>query len=130
MLLEKLKLDYPIFDRRFDFTTDELTNIETTARIIKLVNEIIDILNNWNTNLEQYEKIANITNNRKLSPTGNFTGTLMGRLVSMVLASVDDSAQKIVYLANQFEDGQTGLVIDGGFFEADAIDKNYNGGIF
>lgn len=135
--LEKLDLQYPVFDRRFDFTRDELTNLEVIGRIVKLVNDIIDIINNWNSNLDRYELSDNITVNRKLSPNGNFTGSLMGRLVSVVLAQIDDNGvkiadnrDKIAYLLSQFSDGQTGWVIDGGFFEDTGIKQNYDGGMF
>ena len=80
--------------------------------------------------LKQYEKSADITNGRKLSPTGNFTGTLAGVAISLVLAKIDSNASALKYLADQFSDGQTGLVIDGAFFESDGIHKNYNGGMF
>jgi hypothetical protein len=77
-----------------------------------------------------YEKSADITNKRKLSPTGNLTGSLAGRAANLVLANIDSNRNQIEYIANQFSDGQTGTVIDGGFFEDSGIRKNYNGGMF
>lgn len=42
----------------------------------------------------------------------------------------ENNRDQLQYLTNQFSDGQTGLVIDGGFFQETGIKKNYNGGIF
>lgn len=77
-----------------------------------------------------YETKQNITNARKLSPSGNFTGTWQGQTYTQVFGKVDNNTDMIKYLTNQFSDGQTGLVIDGGFFEETGIKKNYNGGVF
>src|SRR6185312_4505414 len=110
-LIEKVYPHYPILDRKFAFDQEELTQIELTARIAHSLNEVIDELGGWQGALDKHELSDNITNNRKLSPNGNFTGTLAGRLASLVLAQIDNNADKIVYIANQFSDGQTGLVI-------------------
>lgn len=80
--------------------------------------------------LKDYEKSANITNNRKLSQNGDFTGTIQGQASSLVWSKIAGNAQQLQYLADQFSDGQTGLVIDGAYFESDGIHKNYNGGMF
>lgn len=77
-----------------------------------------------------YEKSETITRERKLSPKGDFSGTILGRAANLVLAGIDNNSDKIAYLVSQFSDGQTGLVIDGGFFEDSGIKKNYNGGMF
>lgn len=79
---------------------------------------------------EKYETKENITTARKLSPTGNFTGTWQGETFSKVFGKVDNNNDLIEYLTNQFSDGQTGYVIDGGFFEETGISRNYNGGVF
>lgn len=78
----------------------------------------------------KYETKENITTARKLSPTGNFTGTWQGETYTKVFGKVDTNNDLINYLTNQFSDGRTGLVIDGGFFEQTGIDKNYDGGVF
>lgn len=80
--------------------------------------------------MKDYEKSADITSKRKLTPNGNFTGTIQGRASNLILAGIDGNAQQLKYLADQFADGQTGLVIDGGYFENEGIDRNYNGGRF
>lgn len=129
-MIQEINFTQPILDRRFDFNKEDLTAIELTARLNKKLNEVIHFINNLNLLFDSKEDKDNLTNKRKLSPTGDFTGSLHGVPVDNVLYSVDNSADKITYLANQFSDGYTGLVIDGGFFEDDHIAKNYNGGLF
>lgn len=129
-IINPIDFTQPVLDRRFDFNKEDLTAIELTARLNKKLNEIIDFINNLNLLFDSKEDKENLTTRRKLSPDGDFTGSLNGVPVDNVLYSVDNSADKITYLANQFSDGYTGLVIDGGFFEDDAIAKNYNGGLF
>lgn len=77
-----------------------------------------------------YETKQNITNARKLSPSGNFTGKWNGKTYTQVFSKVDQNSDMIEYLTDRFTDGQTGLKIDGGFFEDTGIKKNYDGGIF
>ena len=79
---------------------------------------------------ETYETKQNITNNRKLSSSGNFTGKWNGKTFTEVFGKTQQNSDLIKYLTNQFSDGQTGLVIDGGFFEDTGIKKNYDGGRF
>lgn len=77
-----------------------------------------------------YEKKDDLTNKRKLSPSGDFTGTWFGNTFTKIFGKVDSNTDQIEYLSNQFADGRTGFVIDGGFFEETGIDKNYDGGVF
>lgn len=128
--LEKLQSRYPYNDRRLDFDTEELTGIDLTARLKEKINEVIDFLNGWNAGLNGKEDSVNITNNRKLSPTGDFTGSIWGKDTLSMLAQMDTTRDMYQYLANQFSDGHTGWVIDCGFFEDTKIKKNYDGGIF
>lgn len=79
---------------------------------------------------DTYETKENITNVRKLSTNADFTGTWNGEQHLKVRGDIDNNRDNIQYLTNQFTDGQTGLVIDGGFFEDTGIKKNYNGGVF
>ena len=129
-MLEPLKIHPPIFDRRFDFTSEELSTLEMIGRVAQKANEIMEVINNWQDNVDQRELSSDITVKRKLSPSGNFTGTIAGRLSSLVVADVEDAKDKIVFLAEQFADGQTGLVVDGGYFEGSEIKKSYDGGRF
>jgi hypothetical protein len=80
--------------------------------------------------LNQYEKSDTISMNRKLSTTGNFTGSVNGRAANALVSGVDIAGQQVRFLANQFKSGQTGQVMDGGFFTDTGINKSYNGGLF
>ena len=131
-MIEKLK-GFCNVAKNFVFD-NEFSIYELLLKTMEKVNEIIDNINNKDDYLLKLinlkEDSKDITNKRKLDEKGNFTGKLFGRQVQRVLASVDNSRDKINYLTNQFSDGQTGFVIDGGFFTEDGIRDNYNGGVF
>lgn len=131
-MIEKLK-GFCNVSKNFIFD-NEFSIYELLLKVAEKVNEIIDNINNRDEHLLKLinlkENSSDITNKRKLDEKGNFTGKLFGRQVQSVLASVDNSRDKINYLTNQFSDGQTGFVIDGGFFTEDGIRDNYNGGVF
>jgi len=94
-----------------------------TSKVDELGQEIQDIS-------DTYETKENITNSRKLSPSGNFTGKWNGKTYTEFYGEVDSNSDTLQYLVKQFSDGRTGLVIDGGFFEETGINKNYDGGVF
>jgi len=121
---------YPLNDRNFDFNHQELTEIQLLAKLIKTVNHIIENVNSFQGSIDGKENSVDITNKRKLSPTGNFTGSLYGQPVINVLGEIDSNKDKLLYLTNQFSDGQTGFVIDGGFFSSTGVARNFNGGLF
>jgi predicted metal-dependent hydrolase len=105
-----------------------LKTMKEYVATVEALKEEIDKINKEFPNI--YEKSVTITNNRKLSPKGDFTGTIHGRSALTTIAQIDTNRDNIQYIANQFSDGQTGLVIDGGFFEDSGIRRNYNGGMF
>lgn len=114
-----------------------LTMLEKVNLVIKFMqdisldfNEVVDFANEFDDKLKIKEDSNHITKSRKLSSTGNFTGTLDGKPVSTVFNELTDNRDKIAYLTSQFSNGQTGLVIDGGYFEASEIQNNYDGGVF
>lgn len=131
-MLEKLK-GFCTTSKNFVFD-NEFSIYELLLKTMEKVNEIIDNINNKDDYLLKLinlkENSSDITNKRKLDEKGNFTGKLFGRQVQSVLANVDSNKNKIEYLTNQFSDGQTGFVIDGGFFTEDGIKDNYDGGVF
>ena len=93
--------------------------------------EIIEIVNQFETDITNKEDSSNITNNRKLSENGDFTGTLCGKKSAcQTVSEIDNNRDQIQFIANQFSDGQTGLVVDGGFFIETGIKASYNGGYF
>lgn len=113
---------------------NSLSYYEVLMKVLSKINEIIESTNGidqkFNDLWAAKENKDDLTNLRKLSPTGDFTGSILGNPVMQVLAWILTNSDKIHYLTSQFSDGQTGFVIDGGFFEETAISHNYNGGIW
>lgn len=96
---------------------------ECVAAVASLTEDIANIS-------DTYETKDNITTQRKLSNSGNFTGTWNGEKQTKMRGDINNNRSQISFLASQFADGATGLVIDGGFFDESGIKKNYNGGFF
>jgi hypothetical protein len=116
---------------QFPYTNTHDLNLDWILKTMReCVAQVVEFAKTLETIPATYETKDNITNKRKLSTTGNFTGTIQGRSSLLTLAQIDSNAANLRYLANQFSDGQTGLVIDGAFFEGDGINRNYNGGLF
>lgn len=86
--------------------------------------------NEFEQQLEEKENVNFLTNHRKLSKEGNFTGSINGIPTTQVLIEVNDTQQQLQYLEGQFSDGVTGLVVNGGFFENGEVLKTYDGGKF
>lgn len=104
---------------------------ELLLKVIEKLNEVIEQIDVFENELDAKEDSTNITNNRKLSENGNFTGTLCGsKSACDTITQIESNSGQINFLVNQFEDGATGLVVDGGFFDDDEIDKNYDGGVW
>lgn len=127
-MVNPINVSYPLNDRSFDYNKQELTPLQLMSKIVPIVNDVVEETNKVDNKIAQKEDSSNISKNRKLSSTGNFTGSLAGVPATHVLANVSDNADKIHYLSSQYEDGQTGLIVDGGFFENTLINKNYDGG--
>lgn len=102
--------------------------------VIKKVQDCVEAVESFGETIANigatYETKDNITTQRKLSSSGNFTGTWNGEKQSKIRGDIDNNRSQISFLASQFADGATGLVIDGGFFDESGIKKNYNGGYF
>ena len=96
---------------------------ECKATVDGIVEEVANIFNNYVTK-------DDLTNTRKLSENGDFTGTWDGEKQIDVVSGIDSNKDQIQYLTSQFSDGQTGLIVDGGFFTDTGIKKNYDGGKF
>ena len=114
----------------FFFGEDKLSPMELMYKLIEKVNEVIQSVNSFQGSIDGKEDSVNITNSRKLSPSGNFTGKWFGESFTSIDGRIDTNEDQIDYIAQQFADGQTGLVVDGGFFEDEGIRKNYDGGVF
>lgn len=107
--------------------TGKLSDYEFLSKVITILNDLIKQVGSFDAALKICKEWALQT---FLTPSGDLIGSLNGRSVSSVLTLLDSNRDTLLYLCNQFNDGQTGLVIDGGFFEDSGINKNYNGGYF
>lgn len=102
--------------------------IETVKSYVGKVDELEQELQEFDG---KYETKENITSNRKLSETGDFTGTLDGEPVSQVLSDIEGNDEQIKYLIDQFQTGTTGLIIDGGIWDdGGAITRTFDGGVW
>lgn len=111
--------------------TGSMTTIEKLCFVLESNEILTEQVENVENQLEAKEDSVNISDSRKLSVLGDFTGTLVNSKTALqVVEEIDDNRSQVKYLSSQFADGQTGLVIDGGFFEETGIRKNYNGGTF
>jgi hypothetical protein len=119
----------PCCNPSFQFD-NKLSVYESLCALVTYVNNTINLVNQLESGLAVKENSLNITNSRKLDNNGNFTGMLSGNKVSDIITLIVGNDQQIKYLVDQFETGQTGLVIDGGYFEDEEINKNYDGGVW
>lgn len=103
---------------------------ETFNQLADGYNDVVDYVEGYDEELKTKEDKENLTSRRKLSPTGNFTGLLNGKSIPSVFSEIQSNEDKIQYLTSQFSDGQTGLVIDCGFFNDEEVKKYYDGGVF
>lgn len=111
--------------------TGSMSTYQKLCYVLQKIAEFIVIMAGFEIQIAAKEDSINITNNRKLSEQGDFTGTLCGeKTACQVNYEIDDNRQQVKFLSTQFADGATGLVVDGGFFEETGIKKNYNGGYF
>lgn len=116
---------------KFPWTNMHGFNLDWVIQTVEDCKQKVDgIVEEVNGIFEKYVTKTDLTSNRKLSESGDFTGTWFSKTYSYVFGKVDSNTDQIEYLSNQFADGRTGLVIDGGFFEETGIDKNYDGGVF
>jgi len=114
-----------------DYVYDKsMSGYEFMTKVMMKLNEVIDYVNLFSEDIDAKEDSINITNARKLSASGDFKGTWFGDNYLNISSLIDNNRDQLVYMASQFTDGQTGFVIDGGFFLETGIDDNYNGGVF
>lgn len=113
---------------------NSLSYFEVLCKVVVKLNECINQTNTLSEALKQFQNWVysecvtptQMLNEYKLDRNGDFTGTIYGSPAYLVQSNRDT----INYLVSQFQDGQTGLAIDGGFFQDSGIRKNYNGGYF
>lgn len=115
---------------------DELSDYELKVALLNAFNEMSNnyesFVNTVNSLITGKEDSVNITNNRKLSEDGDFTGTLCNKKMTACEAvyNIDNNRDMIKYLLDGLIDGQNGIQIDGGFFTENDIKWNYDGGRF
>lgn len=108
---------YPTFNRNYDFDQEELSSLELSGRTAQKVNEVIELANTVDGKITKKEDSDNITNNRKLSPTGVFSGWLLTKSVATVLMELADAltlSQTLIGMVNDRE--SIGTIYDGGYF--------------
>jgi hypothetical protein len=111
--------------------TGSMSTYQKLCYVLQKIAEFIVTMAGFESQIAAKEDSVNITNNRKLSEQGDFTGTLDGKKsASQVIYEIDDNKQKLDYLTSQFSEGATGLVIDCGLFDETEIDKQYDGGVW
>lgn len=105
-----------------------LSIYELLMKVIVKMDEVIDYVNKMQSQIDSFSKTflnllakkedsSNITNNRKLSAKGDFTGTLMGRTLMSIFADIRDSlslCKTLIDMVNHRE--SIGTIYDGGFF--------------
>ena len=122
------------FNKKFPWTDFHGFNLDWVIKTVDYCLKTVEgIVAQVNDIVKDYLKITDYNadmTKRKLSTTGNFTGSIQNIPSTTIVTKTDSNDKTLQYLTSQFADGQTGLVIDGGFFEDEGIDKNYDGGIF
>ena len=89
------------------YDVEEKTALELAAVTAQKTNEVIDLVNDLEEDLDA-----------KADKTE----------LAEVEVKVDSNTDQIFYLTDQFSKGQTGFVVNGGFFGDDEINENYDGG--
>jgi hypothetical protein len=122
---------------------DSLSYYEAVARLMAKVNETIKGTNDLNDDLKMNVKelkadIAkkeysdDITVKRKLSPLGDFSGTLLGRTIIAVFSDISNAlslCQTLIQMVNDRE--SIGTIYDGGnFVDTDPPTFSIEGGVF
>lgn len=124
---------------------DSLSYYQVLCKVITKLNECIEGTNDiesslaefkgWVTSefnrinnalLTEYVTHAQMLADYKLDRNGNFTGDIFG----IPGYTVQSNRDEIKYLVSQFDNGQTGLIIDGGFFLETDVKASYDGGVF
>lgn len=101
--------------------TGKMTMVEKVCYLIEVTGEVVVLVNGYEERILKNEADIVTLFNELESTNSN---------VENVEVKTDSNSDQLLYLTNQFADGRTGFVIDGGFFEETGINANYDGGIF
>lgn len=103
---------------------NELTIVEKMNKTIEFMNQIgisfnnvVDFMNQYDSELLSKEDKTNLTNKRKLSPNGDFSGTLLGESIFNVFSDIENSlslSETLIEMVNNRE--SIGTIYDGGDF--------------
>jgi hypothetical protein len=111
---------------------DSLSYYEAVTKLMAKINSVAAEFNNMITEVNKKEYSTDITTRRKLSPTGNFTGTINGKTILSIFADINDSlslSQTIIDMINARE--SIGSIYDGGsFIETVPPTITIEGGLF
>lgn len=102
--------------------------VQKVCYALEVLGKVVGVVNGFGDELDQKEDSVNITNNRRLSGDGDFTGTLDGTSIPTIKANIQSNTDDIYILSQNFEQGQTGRFIDGGNLSV-LIGNVYDGGI-
>ncbi len=113
---------------------DSLSYYEVLNKISKKLNECIENFNEQGEVLEKFMEWVyrdvvtkeQMENDYKLSSNGDFTGTING----LPSETVGNNKDLIEWILTQLHAGISGVSIDGGWFENEEIQDDYNGGTF
>ena len=105
--------------------TGSMSTYQKLCYVLEKINEIIEFVNNFQAVLDAKENSINITNNRKLSETGDFTGTWYGDTKSSIdnkIANGQALYHNLIDLINtnpelNFE------IFDGGFLASSIVSE-------
>jgi hypothetical protein len=121
---------YPV-TQQSAFDSEELTALQLAARTAAKCNEVVNNVNGYQADIDSREKSALLSTNRKLSATGDFTGSINGKSTTQVLLEINEGRQlsaEVLELINQQE--IITHIIDGGLFTDVPGQQSYDGGLF
>lgn len=134
---------YKTCDTSLDFIDNgSMSNYEKMCFIIDelekvngLLNDFqssIDEIDNFQDDLDLKEDSINISNSRKLSPNGDFTGTITGKSQESVFADIDDALSLTEDLIESINNRESiGLIYDGGsYLDTEPPTNILDGGVY
>jgi hypothetical protein len=119
-------------NRQGVYDTEEYTALDLAAKTAGKVNECVDSLNQYDAQINLREKSDDITNKRKLSVKGDFSGTILGRTIASIFSDIGDSntlVKQLIGMVNKRE--SIGTIYDGGnYLDVEPPITSIEGGIY
>lgn len=109
---------YKACDTSLDFIDDgSMSNYEKMCFIIGQLKILTEIVEGFEDELNAKEDSINITDNRKLSETGDFTGTICGEDACKTIIQIDDNKTTIEDIAFKIDNKiSIEFIVDGGIY--------------